>query len=173
MAVLQSTRCKLGFLHSCRNHPLLSPLWSSSFQELISQMLQVNVEARCTAGEILSHPWVSDDASQENNMHAEVAGKLKQHFHNALPKHNSTTTGVSVIVNTALDKEGQIFGSKHGQDSGRAWVEPACPVPPCAEEAPESGAAASAPAPPQSPTPPCPPAATGCERAGTWRRHRD
>lgn len=29
------------------------------FQELISQMLQVNVEARCTAGEILSHPWVS------------------------------------------------------------------------------------------------------------------
>lgn len=30
-----------------------------SFQELISQMLQVNVEARCTAGQILSHPWVS------------------------------------------------------------------------------------------------------------------
>ncbi|XP_035887767.1 serine/threonine-protein kinase DCLK2 isoform X5 [Phyllostomus discolor] len=153
-----------------------APYWDNitdSAKELISQMLQVNVEARCTAGEILSHPWVSDDASQENNMHAEVAGKLKQHFHNALPKHNSTTTGVSVIVNTALDKEGQIFGSKHGQDSGRAWVEPACPVPPCAEEAPESGAAASAPAPPQSPTPPCPPAATGCERAGTWRRHRD
>lgn len=31
-------------------------------------------------------------------MHAEVTGKLKQHFNNALPKHNSTTTGVSVIV---------------------------------------------------------------------------
>lgn len=153
-----------------------APYWDNitdSAKELISQMLQVNVEARCTAGEILSHPWVSDDASQENNMQAEVTGKLKQHFTNALPKHNSTTTGVSVIVNTALDKEGQIFGSKPCQDSGRPGVEPACPVPPCAEEPPVPGLAAPAPAPPQSPTPPCPPAATGCERAGTWRRHRD
>jgi len=78
-----------------------APYWDNitdSAKELISQMLQVNVEARCTAGEILSHPWVSDDASQENNMQAEVTGKLKQHFNNALPKQNSTTTGVSVIM---------------------------------------------------------------------------
>ncbi|XP_036914322.1 serine/threonine-protein kinase DCLK2 isoform X5 [Sturnira hondurensis] len=160
-----------------------APYWDNitdSAKELISQMLQVNVEARCTAGEILSHPWVSDDTPQENNMQAEVTGKLKQHFTNALPKHNSTSTGVSVIVNTALDKEGQIFGSKPCQDGGRPWVEPACPVPPCAEEPPVPGPAAPAPAPPapapappQSPTPPCPPAATGSERAGTWRRHRD
>uniref|UniRef100_A0A287DFX2 Serine/threonine-protein kinase DCLK2 n=1 Tax=Ictidomys tridecemlineatus TaxID=43179 RepID=A0A287DFX2_ICTTR len=39
-----------------------------------------------------------DDTSQENNMHAEVTGKLKQHFNNALPKQSSTTTGVSVIM---------------------------------------------------------------------------
>ncbi|XP_024898597.1 serine/threonine-protein kinase DCLK2 isoform X11 [Pteropus alecto] len=79
-----------------------APYWDNitdSAKELISQMLQVNVEARCTAGQILSHPWVSDDASQENNMQAEVTGKLKQHFNNALPKQNSTTTGVSVIMN--------------------------------------------------------------------------
>lgn len=31
-------------------------------------------------------------------MQAEVTGKLKQHFNNALPKQNSTTTGVSVIM---------------------------------------------------------------------------
>lgn len=75
-------------------------------------MLQVNVEARCTAGEILSHPWVSDDASQENNMQAEVTGKLKQHFNNALPKQNSTTTGVSVIMVSgcrALPRAGGIW----------------------------------------------------------------
>jgi len=39
-----------------------APYWDNitdSAKELISQMLQVNVEARCTAGEILSHPWVS------------------------------------------------------------------------------------------------------------------
>nr|XP_012325478.1 serine/threonine-protein kinase DCLK2 [Aotus nancymaae] len=153
-----------------------APYWDNitdSAKELISQMLQVNVEARCTAGQILSHPWVSDDASQENNMQAEVTGKLKQHFNNALPKQNSTTTGVSVIMNTALDKEGQIFCSKHCQDGGRPGMEPTSLVPPSVEETPVPGEAALAPAPPESPTPHCPPAATGGERAGTWRRHRD
>uniref|UniRef100_A0A2K6L0R4 non-specific serine/threonine protein kinase n=1 Tax=Rhinopithecus bieti TaxID=61621 RepID=A0A2K6L0R4_RHIBE len=153
-----------------------APYWDNitdSAKELISQMLQVNVEARCTAGQILSHPWVSDDASQENNMQAEVTGKLKQHFNNALPKQNSTTTGVSVIMNTALDKEGQIFCSKHCQDSGRPGMEPISPGPPSVEETPVPREAVPAPTPPESPTPNCPPAATGGERAGTWRRHRD
>ncbi|KAL1777561.1 serine serine/threonine-protein kinase DCLK2 isoform X3 [Sigmodon hispidus] len=144
-----------------------APYWDNitdSAKELISQMLQVNVEARCTAGEILSHPWVSDDASQENNMQAEVTGKLKQHFNNALPKQNSTTTGVSVIMNTALDKEGQIFCGKHCLDSSKAAREQTSTVPPSAPEAPP---------PPESPPPPCPPATSGCDLAGTWRRHRD
>ncbi|XP_057402404.1 serine/threonine-protein kinase DCLK2 isoform X5 [Balaenoptera acutorostrata] len=141
-----------------------APYWDNitdSAKELISQMLQVNVEARCTAGQILSHPWVSDDASQENNMQAEVTGKLKQHFNNALPKQNSTTTGVSVIMNTALDKEGQIFGSKLGADGSRPGLEPAAPDPPASPESPPRSPAAAA------------AAAAECERAGTWRRHRD
>lgn len=41
---------------------------------------------------------VQDDASQENNMQAEVTGKLKQHFNNTLPKQNNTSAGVSVIM---------------------------------------------------------------------------
>ncbi|XP_048669457.1 serine/threonine-protein kinase DCLK2 isoform X5 [Marmota marmota marmota] len=110
-----------------------------------------------------------DDTSQENNMHAEVTGKLKQHFNNALPKQSSTTTGVSVIMNTALDKEGQIFCSKHRQDSSR----PVAEHPPAAPSAEEPPAAALAPAPPESPSSPSPAAATGGERVGTWRRHRD
>lgn len=61
-------------------------------------MLHVNTEARYTAAQILSHPWVSDDTSQENNMQAEVTGKLKQHFNNTLPKQNNTSAGVSVIM---------------------------------------------------------------------------
>lgn len=51
-----------------------------------------------------------DDASQENNMQAEVTGKLKQHFNNALPKQNSTTTGVSVIMVSGT--EGSAFGKR-------------------------------------------------------------
>ncbi|XP_068021868.1 serine/threonine-protein kinase DCLK2 isoform X3 [Melanerpes formicivorus] len=78
-----------------------SPYWDNitdSAKELISLMLHVNAEARYTAAQILSHPWVSDDASQENNMQAEVTGKLKQHFNNTLPKHSNTSAGVSVIM---------------------------------------------------------------------------
>ncbi|XP_044875522.1 serine/threonine-protein kinase DCLK2 isoform X2 [Mauremys mutica] len=103
-----------------------SPYWDNitdSAKELIGLMLQVNVEARYTAAQILGHPWVSDDALQENNMQAEVTGKLKQHFNNMLPKQNNTTAGVSIIMNTALDKESQIFCNKHSQDSNRAGMQ--------------------------------------------------
>ncbi|XP_028258918.1 serine/threonine-protein kinase DCLK2 isoform X5 [Parambassis ranga] len=76
------------------------PYWDNitdSAKELIAKMLQVNVEARYTAQDVLSHPWVTDDAIIENNMKVEVTGKLKTHF-NTAPKHHSTTAGVSVIM---------------------------------------------------------------------------
>ncbi|XP_073432351.1 serine/threonine-protein kinase DCLK2 isoform X1 [Dendrobates tinctorius] len=97
-----------------------SPYWDNiteSAKELISCMLQVNVEDRFTADQILSHPWVSDDASLGNNMQVDVTGKLKQHF-NSLPKDNNTTAAVSVIMNTALDKQGQIAYCKRCDDNG-------------------------------------------------------
>uniref|UniRef100_A0A671UQY0 Serine/threonine-protein kinase DCLK2 n=1 Tax=Sparus aurata TaxID=8175 RepID=A0A671UQY0_SPAAU len=84
-----------------------SPYWDNitdSAKELIGKMLQVNAEARYTAQDILCHPWVTDDAVIGNNMKMEVTGKLKTHF-NTAPKHDNTTAGVSVIMNTALDKE--------------------------------------------------------------------
>ncbi|XP_047433841.1 serine/threonine-protein kinase DCLK2 isoform X2 [Mugil cephalus] len=83
-----------------------SPYWDNitdSAKELIGKMLQVNVEARYTAQDVLSHPWITDDAVVENNMQMEVTGKLKTHF-NTAPKLDNTAAGVSVIVNTALDK---------------------------------------------------------------------
>uniref|UniRef100_A0A8D2KSA7 Serine/threonine-protein kinase DCLK2 n=1 Tax=Varanus komodoensis TaxID=61221 RepID=A0A8D2KSA7_VARKO len=89
-----------------------SPYWDNitdSAKELISLMLQVNVEARYTAAQILNHPWVSDDASQENNMQAEVTGKLKQHFNNTLPKQNNPTAGVSVIMVSKSKKQGNFI----------------------------------------------------------------
>ncbi|XP_055975118.1 serine/threonine-protein kinase DCLK2 isoform X2 [Sorex fumeus] len=163
-----------------------APYWDSitdSAKELISQMLQVNVEARCTAGQILSHPWVSDDAPQENNMQAEVTGKLKQHFQHVLPRQ-STTSGVSVIMNTALDKEGQIFCGKHGPDGSRPGAESTSPPPPPpppaaplpAGPAGETLGRRAPPPPPPSPPPPRPESPTPprpSDRAGTWRRHRD
>ncbi|KAJ6668730.1 hypothetical protein lerEdw1_012213 [Lerista edwardsae] len=119
-----------------------SPYWDNitdSAKELITLMLQVNVEARYTAAQILNHPWVSDDASQENNMQAEVTGKLKQHFNNTLPKPNNPTAGVSVIMNTALDKERQIFSNKRCKDSGQAAVEQALVINDAAHGSPTVG----------------------------------
>ncbi|XP_053199618.1 serine/threonine-protein kinase DCLK2-like [Scomber japonicus] len=47
-----------------------SPDWDSislPAKMLISQMLQVNVDARFTAEEVLSHPWVTDEAPADTN----------------------------------------------------------------------------------------------------------
>ncbi|XP_058242248.1 serine/threonine-protein kinase DCLK2 isoform X2 [Hemibagrus wyckioides] len=84
-----------------------SPYWDNitdSAKELIGQMLRVNSEMRYTAEDILCHPWVTDKAAVDNNMKMEVTGKLKKHFTSA-QKEGNTTAGVSVIMNTALDKE--------------------------------------------------------------------
>ncbi|XP_028310253.1 serine/threonine-protein kinase DCLK2 isoform X2 [Gouania willdenowi] len=75
-----------------------SPYWdniSDSAKELIGKMLQVNVEARYTAEDVLSHPWVTDDVVLENNMKNEVTGELTTHLN-----HDATA-----VLNTALDKE--------------------------------------------------------------------
>uniref|UniRef100_A0A8D0EK48 non-specific serine/threonine protein kinase n=1 Tax=Strix occidentalis caurina TaxID=311401 RepID=A0A8D0EK48_STROC len=152
-----------------------SPYWDNitdSAKELISLMLHVNAEARYTAAQILSHPWVSDDTSQENNMQAEVTGKLKQHFNNTLPKQNNTSAGVSVIMNTALDKEIQIFCSKRCQDSGRAGMETISTITAAADDPCVAGSKTLFPAasePLRSPTLPAsvPPEFAG-DQPGAW-----
>lgn len=84
-------------------------------------MLQVNVEGRYMAEDVLSHPWVTvphsclsprarkvvqprlilapfqDGKLFEKNMMMEVTGKLKTHF-NTEPKPSETTAGVAVIM---------------------------------------------------------------------------
>ncbi|KAK2817202.1 hypothetical protein Q5P01_025393 [Channa striata] len=126
-----------------------SPYWDNitdSAKELIGKMLQVNSEARYTAEDVLSHPWVTvssttvfDDVRIENNMKMEVTGKLKTHFNTAL-KHNNTTAGVSVIMNTALDKENlHLTGHRcPGLQTVPCSAEKDPSVPTAAPEAPES-----------------------------------
>ncbi|XP_047668499.1 serine/threonine-protein kinase DCLK2 isoform X4 [Tachysurus fulvidraco] len=84
-----------------------SPYWDNITdlaKELIGQMLRVNSQMRYTAEDILCHPWVTDKTAVDNNMKMEVTGKLRKHFTSA-QKEGNTTAGVSVIMNTALDKE--------------------------------------------------------------------
>uniref|UniRef100_A0A8C9L9M0 Serine/threonine-protein kinase DCLK1 n=1 Tax=Pavo cristatus TaxID=9049 RepID=A0A8C9L9M0_PAVCR len=95
-----------------------SPYWdnvSDSAKELITMMLQVDVDLRFSALQVLEHPWVNDDGLPENEHQLSVAGKIKKHF-NTGPKPNSTPAGVSVIATTALDKERQVFRRRRNQD---------------------------------------------------------
>uniref|UniRef100_A0A8C3G2X3 Serine/threonine-protein kinase DCLK2 n=1 Tax=Cyclopterus lumpus TaxID=8103 RepID=A0A8C3G2X3_CYCLU len=77
-----------------------APYWDSvsdPAKDLITGMLQVEVDQRYTAVQVLDHRWVNDDGVSENKHQLPVAGKIKKHF-NPGPKLNSTTAGVSVIT---------------------------------------------------------------------------
>ncbi|XP_034024292.1 serine/threonine-protein kinase DCLK1-like isoform X2 [Thalassophryne amazonica] len=94
------------------------PYWenvSASAKAVIAGMLEVEVDQRYTAVQVLDHPWVNDDDMPENEHHLSVAMKLKKHF-NTQPKLNSTAAGVSVITTTPLDKEKQVFRRRRHQD---------------------------------------------------------
>ncbi|XP_034404425.1 serine/threonine-protein kinase DCLK1-like isoform X2 [Cyclopterus lumpus] len=95
-----------------------APYWDSvsdPAKDLITGMLQVEVDQRYTAVQVLDHRWVNDDGVSENKHQLPVAGKIKKHF-NPGPKLNSTTAGVSVITTTPLDKEKQVFQRRRHQD---------------------------------------------------------
>uniref|UniRef100_A0A8C7QUE7 Serine/threonine-protein kinase DCLK2 n=1 Tax=Oncorhynchus mykiss TaxID=8022 RepID=A0A8C7QUE7_ONCMY len=95
-----------------------SPSWdnvSVTAKELITGMLQVKVEQRYAALQVLDHPWVNDDGRLVKDQQLSVAGKIKKHF-NTGPKACNTTAGVSVITTTPLDKERQNFRLRHQQD---------------------------------------------------------
>uniref|UniRef100_A0A8D0D6Q6 Serine/threonine-protein kinase DCLK2 n=1 Tax=Sander lucioperca TaxID=283035 RepID=A0A8D0D6Q6_SANLU len=77
-----------------------APHWdhvSATAKALITGMLQVEVDQRYTAVQVLDHRWVNDDGVSENEYQLPVAGKIKKNF-NTGPKLNSTTAGVSVIT---------------------------------------------------------------------------
>uniref|UniRef100_A0A667XQ74 Serine/threonine-protein kinase DCLK2 n=1 Tax=Myripristis murdjan TaxID=586833 RepID=A0A667XQ74_9TELE len=103
-----------------------SPYWdnvSDTAKALITGMLQLEVDQRHTAPQVLDHSWVNEEGVSENEHQLPVAGKIKKHF-NTKPKLNSTTAGVSVITTTPLDKEKQVFRRRRHQD-----VKPSSRVP--------------------------------------------
>uniref|UniRef100_A0A673CAB4 Serine/threonine-protein kinase DCLK2 n=1 Tax=Sphaeramia orbicularis TaxID=375764 RepID=A0A673CAB4_9TELE len=101
-----------------------TPYWenvSDSAKGLIIGMLQVEVDQRYTAVQVLDHPWVNDDGMSVNEHQLPVAGKIKKHF-NTGPKLNNTTAGVSVIT---LDQDNTIQRSGslgHNQHPGLCWI---------------------------------------------------
>ncbi|XP_061103483.1 serine/threonine-protein kinase DCLK1a isoform X2 [Conger conger] len=102
------------------------PYWdnvSDSAKELIQSMLQVEVDQRYTALQVLQHPWVNDGGLPENEHQLSVAGKIKKHF-NTSPKPDSTTAGVSVISldhDFAIQRSGSLDYYQH---PGMYWIRP-------------------------------------------------
>uniref|UniRef100_A0A3B4CMP5 Serine/threonine-protein kinase DCLK2 n=1 Tax=Pygocentrus nattereri TaxID=42514 RepID=A0A3B4CMP5_PYGNA len=111
-----------------------SPYWDNithSAKELIGRMLQVNVEARYTAEDVLCHPWVTEDTAMENNMKMEVTGKLKKHFTSA-QKQGNTSAGVSVIMvrshtHTYLSSHESLYSKWLNKDNNEKYLS-VCPV---------------------------------------------
>uniref|UniRef100_A0A8C9U682 non-specific serine/threonine protein kinase n=1 Tax=Scleropages formosus TaxID=113540 RepID=A0A8C9U682_SCLFO len=74
------------------------PYWdnvSDSAKEVITCMLQVDVDQRYTALQVLEHPWVNEGGLPENEHQLSVAGKIKKHF-NTGSSPDGTTAGGSV-----------------------------------------------------------------------------
>ncbi|KAG7486690.1 hypothetical protein JOB18_036283 [Solea senegalensis] len=104
----------------------------------------------------------------ENNMQMEVTGKLKAHF-NTAPKHNNTTAGVSVIMNTALDKENLQLTTRHcagstspahKEEPSSLPIKPASPTKSGPDSPTKQASDTRAPKPAELAPPPPPPAET-------------
>ncbi|XP_064208784.1 serine/threonine-protein kinase DCLK1a isoform X3 [Anguilla rostrata] len=102
------------------------PYWdnvSDSAKELIQSMLQVEVDQRYTALQVLQHPWVNDGGLPENEHQLSVAGKIRKHF-NTCPKPDSPTADVSVTSlehDFAIQRSGSLDYYQH---PGMYWIRP-------------------------------------------------
>uniref|UniRef100_A0A8C4EE19 non-specific serine/threonine protein kinase n=1 Tax=Dicentrarchus labrax TaxID=13489 RepID=A0A8C4EE19_DICLA len=102
------------------------PYWdnvSETAKELIRSMLEVEVDQRYTALQVLEHPWVTDEGLCENDHQLSVAGKIKKHF-NTNPKVNDTTAGVSVISlddSFSMQRSGSLDFYQH---PAMYWIRP-------------------------------------------------
>ncbi|XP_037543887.1 serine/threonine-protein kinase DCLK1 isoform X2 [Nematolebias whitei] len=102
------------------------PYWdnvSEAAKDLIRSMLEVEVDQRCTALQVLEHPWVTNEGLCENEHQLLVAGKIKKHF-NTGPKVNDTTAGVSVISlddSFSMQRSGSLDFYQH---PAMYWIRP-------------------------------------------------
>ncbi|CAG00429.1 unnamed protein product, partial [Tetraodon nigroviridis] len=102
------------------------PYWdnvSETAKDLIRSMLEVEVDQRFTALQVLEHPWVTDEGLCENEHQLSVAGKIKKHF-NTSPKGNDTTAGVSVISlddSFSMQRSGSLDFYQH---PAMYWIRP-------------------------------------------------
>ncbi|XP_022086203.1 serine/threonine-protein kinase DCLK1-like isoform X2 [Acanthaster planci] len=95
----------------------ISPYWDSISEvakDLISCMLEVDVDRRFSATQVMDHPWVvSDDGGVQQQI--DVSDKLNTHF-KIKPKQSIKAAGIALIAATALDKDGKFFQGRRPRE---------------------------------------------------------
>ncbi|XP_033632372.1 serine/threonine-protein kinase DCLK1-like [Asterias rubens] len=95
----------------------ISPYWDSISEvakDLISCMLEVDVEKRFTAAQVMDHPWVSSDDGGVR-VPINLSRKLNSHF-KIKPKPSIKAAGIALIAATALDKDGKYFQGRRPRE---------------------------------------------------------
>ncbi|XP_061903009.1 serine/threonine-protein kinase DCLK1-like isoform X2 [Entelurus aequoreus] len=97
------------------------PYWdnvSETAKELIRSMLEVEVDPRYTALQVLDHPWVTDEGLCENHHQLSVAGKIKKHF------NSDNTDNMAVIPldgSFSMQRSGSLDLHQH---PAMYWIRP-------------------------------------------------
>nr|XP_057942407.1 serine/threonine-protein kinase DCLK1a isoform X2 [Doryrhamphus excisus] len=90
------------------------PYWdnvSETAKELIRSMLEVEVDQRYTALQVLEHRWVMDEGLCENEHQLSVAGKIKKHFN----------TGLKLDGSFSMQRSGSLDFHQH---PAMYWIRP-------------------------------------------------
>ncbi|XP_077447636.1 serine/threonine-protein kinase DCLK1-like isoform X2 [Stigmatopora argus] len=100
------------------------PYWddvSDSAKELIRSMLEVEVDQRFTALQVLEHPWVTDEGLGENRHRLSVAGKIKKHFNTAPKDGDDAEALVSLDGSFSMHRSGSLDFHQH---PAMYWIRP-------------------------------------------------
>ncbi|XP_061660149.1 serine/threonine-protein kinase DCLK1a isoform X1 [Syngnathoides biaculeatus] len=100
------------------------PYWdnvSDTAKELIRSMLEVEVDQRYTALQVLEHPWVTDEGLCENDRQLSVAGKIKKHFNTAPKVGDDTEALICLDGSFSMQRSGSLDFHQH---PAMYWIRP-------------------------------------------------
>ncbi|XP_057676809.1 serine/threonine-protein kinase DCLK1-like isoform X2 [Corythoichthys intestinalis] len=100
------------------------PYWdnvSDTAKVLIRSMLEVEVDQRFTALQVLEHPWVTDECLGENDHQLSVAGKIKKHFNTAPKDSENTEALIPLDGSFSMQRSGSLDLNQH---PAMYWIRP-------------------------------------------------
>ncbi|KAM9781191.1 serine/threonine-protein kinase DCLK1-like isoform 3-T3 [Syngnathus typhle] len=100
------------------------PYWdgvSAAAKALIESMLEVEVDQRYTALQVLEHPWVIDEGLCENDRQLSVAGKIKKHFNTSPKGSDNAQAHIWLDGSFSMQRSGSLDFHRH---PAMYWIRP-------------------------------------------------